>query len=80
MMDFYDLIDTYATLRDMSKDETLHLWYRGSITAADLLEADLENEGIYGYTQHLINVIKVLGDRSKKDGKGDPWTNEKGRD
>lgn len=76
MMDFYDLIDTYAQLHDIDKNEALHLWYRGSINAADLLQAELENEGIYGYTEHLINVIRVLGDRSKKDGKGNPWTNE----
>ena len=78
MMDFYDLIDTYATLHDMSKHEALHLWNRGSITATDLLEADLNDEGIFGYTEHLINVIKILGDRSIKDEKGNPWTNKEG--
>lgn len=76
MMDFYDLIDTYAQLHDISKDEVLHLWYRGSINTTDLLEADLNNEGIFGYTEHLINVIKVLGHQSQKDGKGNPWTTE----
>ena len=73
MMDFYDLIDTYAELHDMDRAEALHLWYRGSIDAADLLEADLENEGIFGYRGHLVNVIKCLGAQSEKDHKRNPW-------
>lgn len=73
MMEFYDLIDTYADLHDIDRAEVLHLWYRGSITAADLLEADLENEGIFGYREHLINVIKVLGAQAQKDHKQNPW-------
>lgn len=72
-MDFYDLIDTYAQLHNMDKAEALHQWYRGGIDAVDLLAADLENEGIFGYTEHLVNVIRVLGRRSVKDEKGDPW-------
>ena len=73
MIDFYDLIDTYAELHDMDKSDVLDLWYRGGINAADLLKADLENEGIFGYREHLINVIKVLGARSQKDHNQNPW-------
>lgn len=73
MMDFYDLIDTYAELHDMDRAEVLHQWHRGGIDAADLLEADLENEGIFGYREHLINVIKVLGKQAQKDHKQNPW-------
>lgn len=72
-MDFYDLIDTYAQLRDMRKEEALHLWYRGGIDAVDLLAVDLEDEGISSYVDHLVNVIRILGDRAVKDGKGNPW-------
>lgn len=71
---FYDLIDTYAALNKIDKAEALHLWYRGNITARDLLEATLEDEGIFGYTEMLVNVIKTLGFQSMKDGKGNPWT------
>lgn len=67
MMDFYDLLDTYAGLHDIDLAEALHLWYRGAIDAGDLLEADLENEGIYNYREHLINMIKVLNTQMKKD-------------
>lgn len=73
-VDFYDLIDTYAELHDMDKEEVLHLWYRGAISAADLLEADLENEGIFGYREHLVDVIKCLGKRAQKDHGMNPWT------
>lgn len=73
MMDFYDIIDTYAQLHNMDRAEVLHLWYRGGIYAADLLEADLENEGIFGYREHLINVIKCLGTQAQKDHKSNPW-------
>lgn len=73
MPDFYDLIDTYASINNMDKSDVLDLWYRGTITAADLLEADLKNEGIFGYREHLINVIRVLEERTQKDHKRNPW-------
>ena len=73
MANFYDLIDTYAQLHNIDKAEALHLWYRGNINAEDLLEAVLEDEGIFGYTTILINVIKTLAFQSKRDGKEDPW-------
>ena len=76
MANFYDLIDTYADIHHMDKSEVLHLWYRGVVTAIDLLEADLENEGIYGYSDHLVNVIKTLGFQSQRDGFGNPWITE----
>lgn len=66
-MDFYDLLDTYAELHDIDRAEALHLWYRGAINAGDLIEADLENEGIYGYREHLMNMIRVLDKQLKKD-------------
>lgn len=71
---FWDIIDTYADIHHMDKAEVLHLWYRGVITAADLLKADLENEGIYGYEEHLVSIIKTLGFQSQRDGFGNPWT------
>lgn len=73
MVEFYELIDTYAELHDIDRAEVLHLWYRGSITAADLLEADLENEGIFGYREHILNVIKCLGAQAQKDHGQNPW-------
>lgn len=75
-MNFYDLIDTYATLHGIDKSEVLHLWYRGSIDATSLLAAWLEDEGIYDYAESLISVIRVLGFQSKRDGFGNPWTLE----
>lgn len=73
MVNFYDIIDTYADLHHMDKSEVLHLWYRGSIDAKDLLEADLENEGIFGYLEHILDIMKTLQHRSQKDGHGNPW-------
>ena len=73
MFDFYDLIDTYATLNHLDRAETLHLWYRGNITAEDLLNAYLEDEGIFGYTDTLVKIIKMLNHQSKRDGHEAPW-------
>lgn len=73
MQDFYDIIDTYATLRDIDRAEALNLWYRRSIDVEDLLKALLEDEGIFGYTQQIIRTVRILGDRSIKDHKVDPW-------
>lgn len=73
MIDFYDLIDTYATLNKIDKNEALHLWYRGTIDAGDLLKAQLNDEGIFGYGEHLINAITVLTNRAKKDNCYCPW-------
>lgn len=73
MFNFYDLIDTYATLNKIEKAEVLHLWYRGNITAEDLLNAYLEDEGIFGYTDTLVRIIKTLAFQSIRDGHDDPW-------
>lgn len=73
MRDFYDLIDTYAQLHEMDRAEVLHQWYRGGIDAGDLLEADLEDEGIFGYREHLMGTIKILMEQSMKDHKKNPW-------
>ena len=73
MTNFYDLIDTYAEYMGIDKTEVLHLWYRGSINAEDLISAYLENEGIYGYGQELISIIRTLKHQSARDGKPDPW-------
>lgn len=73
MFNFYDLIDTYATLNKIEKTEVLHLWYRGNITAEDLLNAYLEDEGIIGYTDTLVRIIKTLAFQSIRDGHDDPW-------
>lgn len=73
MMDFYDLIDTYAQLNGIDKNEVLHLWYRGVIGPEELLQAWLNDEGIYGYKDSLVRIIKTLGAQSRKDGLGDPW-------
>lgn len=72
-MDFYDIIDTYARVHDIEPAEVLHLWYRGVITAKDLLGADLEDEGIFDYLEHYFNVIKILTKQHIKDHGRDPW-------
>ena len=76
MINFYDLIDTYATMNDIDQSEVLHMWYRGAIDAGDLLKAWLENEGIYGYTDYLIAVIKTLNTATKEDNLYNPWKAE----
>jgi len=73
MQDFYDLIDTYATLNNIDRAEVLHLWYRGSIGVEELLNAVLEDEGIFGYTQRIMCTVRLLGARCIKDHNLDPW-------
>lgn len=73
MQDFYDLIDIYATLHDIDRGEALHLWYRGALGVEELLEAMLEDEGIFGYTEKIMRSVRLLGTRSIKDHKVDPW-------
>lgn len=72
-MTFYDLIDIYATLHGYDRNEVLHLWYRGFIDATSLLAAWLEDEGIFGYSDSLITVIRVLGSQAKRDFMENPW-------
>ena len=76
MENFYDIIDTYATLHDIDRSEVLHLWYRGTIGVEELLEATLEDEGIFGYTQRIMRTVRLLGDRSIKDHNVNPWKGE----
>lgn len=76
MENFYDIIDTYATLHNIDRAEALHLWYRGTIGVEDLLEATLENEGIFGYTQRIMHTVLLLWDRSIKDHNVNPWKGE----
>lgn len=73
MYNFYKLIDTYAELNNIDRAEALHLWYRGNITAEDLLDAYLKNEGILGYTDTLVSIIKTLAFQSIRDGHEEPW-------
>lgn len=73
MFNFYKLIDIYAEYHEIDKSEALHLWYRGNITAEELLKTYLENEGIFGYGDTLVSIIKTLAFQSKRDGHDNPW-------
>lgn len=73
MTDFYDLIDNYAEMYDRDKNDVLHEWYRSNIDCEILLTAWLNNEGIFGYSNDLIAVLKALGTKAKKDGRDIPW-------
>lgn len=73
MFNFYKLIDIYAEANNLDKAAVLELWYRGNITAEDLLNAYLEDEGIFGYTDTLVRIIKTLAFQSIRDGHDDPW-------
>lgn len=72
-MNFYDLIEIYASLHGMDNNDVLHLWCRGSIDATSLLAAWLEDEGIFDYADSLITVIRVLGSQAKRDHNENPW-------
>ena len=74
MINFYDILDIYAEVNDMDKSDALHQYYRGAITPESILKAVLENEGIFGYGEYIIEVIKTLGFHHQKEGFGNPWT------
>ena len=73
MQDFYDIIDVYATQHDFDKSDVLDLWYQGTLGVEELLEAVLEEEGIFGYTQIITRTVRVLGAQSRQDRGKDPW-------
>lgn len=74
--DFYDILDTYAMQHNMEPAAALEQWYRGGIGVQELLEATLEDEGIFGYADRIIRTVRVLGARSRKDHGEDPWKEE----
>ena len=73
MSNFYKLIDIYAEANNLGKAAVLKLWHRGNISAVDLLNAYLEDEGIIGYTDTMVWIIKTLAFQSIRDGHNDPW-------
>ena len=64
MMDFYNLLDIYAELNEIDTEEALQLWYRGTLTPRALIQAYLNNEGIYGYTDSIIQVFRILQEKT----------------
>lgn len=68
-MDFYKLLDTYATLNNIDRNEALHQWYRGNLDAGNLLEAFLNDEGIFGYRDTLVKIIKILNAANARNGR-----------
>lgn len=76
IVSFYDILDTYARINDIDKSEALHQYYRGAITPEAMLRAVLEEEGIFGYSEYLIDVIKTLGFHHQKEGFENPWTHK----
>lgn len=74
IINFYDVLDIYAEVNNLDKSEALHQYNRGAVTPESILKAVMENEGIYGYGEYLICVIKTLGFHHQKEGFGNPWT------
>lgn len=76
MEDFYTILDTYAQQHNLEPASALEQWYRGGIGVQELLEATLEEEGIFGYTSMIIRTVRTLGAQSRKDHGEDPWKEE----
>ena len=73
MQDFYDIINIYAEHNDINPGEARALWRYGRISVEDLLNAVLEEEGIFGYTSKIIDTVRILGAQSRQDRGEDPW-------
>lgn len=58
-----DLLNIYADQNEMNIEEAFEQYDHGIITKCDLLEAYLEEEGIYGYTSSLWSIFEALGGR-----------------
>ena len=76
MEDFYTILDTYAQQHNLEPAAALEQWYRGGIGVQELLEAMLEDEGIFGYTSLILRTVRTLGAQSRKDHGVDPWKEE----
>ena len=76
MEDFYTILELYADQHNMEPAAALEQWYRGGITVEELLEAALEEEGIFGYANQIIRTVRILGSRSIQDHNTDPWKEE----
>ena len=73
MQDFYDIINIYAEHNDIDPGEARALWRYGRISVENLLNAVLEEEGIFGYTSKIIDIVRILGAQSRQDRGKDPW-------
>lgn len=73
MQDFHTILDLYADQHNMERAAALEQWYRGGITVEELLEAALEEEGIFGYANQIARTVRILGARSRQDRGIDPW-------
>ena len=56
-----DLLELYAEQNEMTIDEAFEAYERGRIYKLDLLNAFLEEEGIYGYSSALWSIFEALG-------------------
>ena len=73
MENFYDIIEIYAEHKGISPGEVRVSWRYGTLSVEELLNAVLEEEGIFGYTQKIIRTVRILGARSRQDRGEDPW-------
>lgn len=55
-----NLIEIYAEYHEMDYDEVLSDYLNQRIDNYDLLNAYLENEGIYGYTMDIWHVFNAM--------------------
>ena len=58
--DLEDLLSIYAEQNSISIDEAFEWYNRGRIPKVSLLEAYLEEEGIFGYTSALWSIFETL--------------------
>lgn len=72
-MQFTDAVETYSNVHDIEPEEVLRLWRSGALTVRDLLDADLTDEGIWGYTEHFFGLIQSLTRQAYQDHGRDPW-------
>lgn len=58
--DLEDLLSIYAEQNSISIDEAFEWYDQGRIPKVSLLEAYLEEEGIFGYTSALWSIFETL--------------------
>lgn len=55
-----DLLAIYAEQNEITIDEAFEQYEHGGISKVDLLQAYLEEEGIYRYTSTLWSIFEAL--------------------
>lgn len=59
-MTLMDICKAYGEMYDLGTKEVFDLYLDGAISQYELLDGFPQNEGIFGYTQKIISVMRCV--------------------